>query len=145
MCVYQFVHIDSRISFGKDSISCSVTELTSISSMLGRVMASLTEVFFFFWRDCEKSLEIYNFNTQIGENLCQYHAVMLTRVTANLYSWVKVNFTAAFVINMFHKKVYKSQFVLFATWFIRALYLTDFSNLSGDWIFIKLTASLNKL
>ena len=30
----QFVHINSRNSFGKDSISCSVTELGSISSML---------------------------------------------------------------------------------------------------------------
>ena len=31
---YQFVHINSRNSFGKDSISCLVTELRSISSML---------------------------------------------------------------------------------------------------------------
>ena len=34
VCVCQFVHIDLRNSFGKDCISCSVTELTSISSML---------------------------------------------------------------------------------------------------------------
>ena len=35
-CVYvcQFVRIDLRDSFGKGCISCSVTELTSISSML---------------------------------------------------------------------------------------------------------------
>ena len=34
VCVCQFVHTDSRNSFGKDSISCSVTELTSISSVI---------------------------------------------------------------------------------------------------------------
>ena len=86
-----------------------------------------------------------NFNTQIGENLWHHNAVMLTRITWNLYSRVKVNFTAVFIINIFHEKVYISQFDLFATWFIRVLYVTNFSNLSGDWTFIKLTANLNKL
>ena len=31
VCVCHFIHLDSRNSFGKDSISCSVTELMSIS------------------------------------------------------------------------------------------------------------------
>ena len=34
VCVCQFVHTDLRNTFWKDSISCSVTKLTSISSML---------------------------------------------------------------------------------------------------------------
>ena len=34
VCVCQLVHIDLKKWFGKDCISCSVTELTSISSML---------------------------------------------------------------------------------------------------------------
>ena len=34
VCVCHFVRIDLRNSFRKDFVSCSVTELTSISSML---------------------------------------------------------------------------------------------------------------
>ena len=56
-----------------------------------------------------------------------------------------MSFTDVFVINIFHEKVHISQLVLFATWFIRVLYVSDFSNVLGDRTFIKLIADLNKL
>ena len=76
-------------------------------------------------------IKTYDFNTQIGQNIWQQDAVMLTRITRNLYWWVKVNFTVILVISIFHEKVYISQVDLFATWFICVLYMIDFSISQG--------------
>ena len=65
--------------------------------------------------------------------------------TMQLYSWLKINFTAVFVVNIFHEKVYISQFLFFAAWFICLLYVIVFSNLAEDGAFIKFIAHLNKL
>ena len=48
-------------------------------------------------------------------------------------------------MNIFHEKVYISQFVLYATWFIHVLKVIDFSQFSRDWTFIKFIASFKQV